>query len=212
MTVAGWLAQAEPLTRDEARELAREELSKEVYRAGEPSLSERIARAVLRWLGERLDDASRYVPGGKGGLALLVIVLTVVAILVLTGRAARRRAHDPLFGPGTDRSITAAEYRAQAERLAAAGDWKEAVRSRFRAIARELEERGVLDPRAGRTAGEVAAEAGAAAPQVSAVLRAAADAFGEVWYGDRPATPDHDRTVARADEQVRSSSLAVLPR
>ena len=81
--------------------------------------------------------------------------------------------------------MTAADYRAEAERFAAAQDWREAVRARFRAVIRELEQRGVLDPRPGRTAGEIAAEGGGAVPEIGNDLRRAARTFDEVWYGGR---------------------------
>ena len=64
--------------------------------------------------------------------------------------------------------LDAAGHRAAAEALAAQGHLAEAVRERLRAVVRALEERGVLDPRPGRTSGEVARDAGAAAPALAA--------------------------------------------
>ena len=83
---------------------------------------------------------------------------------------------------------SAAEHRADAERAAAAGDWEEAVRQRFRALVRALEERDVLDERPGRTADEAAAEAARSMPASAAELAWAARQFDDVAYGGRHAT------------------------
>jgi hypothetical protein len=105
--------------------------------------------------------------------------------------------------------VDAAEYRRRADEHAAAGRFAEAVRERMRAIVRELEQRGVLDPRPGRTADEVAREAGAVVPAVAGVLRAAAGIFDEVWYGGRRATPHSEALMRQADDRVRRAPLVV---
>jgi hypothetical protein len=79
----------------------------------------------------------------------------------------------------------------------------------MRAVVRELEVRGVLEPRLGRTADEVAAEAGAQVPGIGAPLRAAATIFDEVWYGGRPGTAEGYGAVRQVDEQLRHAALAV---
>ena len=61
------------------------------------------------------------------------------------------------------------------------------MRERLRAVVRDLEARGLLDPRPGRTAGEVARDAGAAVPALAEDLRRASIVFDEVWYGGRTA-------------------------
>ncbi|HEV2889694.1 MAG TPA: DUF4129 domain-containing protein, partial [Frankiaceae bacterium] len=102
------------------------------------------------------------------------------------------------------------EYRAEAERLAEKGQYKEAVRARFRAIIRELEQRAVLDPRPGRTAGEIAREGGAAVPAIGADLRAVAETFNLVWYGRHVATRTEYDTVRAADERIRHARLVAV--
>ena len=58
--------------------------------------------------------------------------------------------------------LTAAQHRATAESYAAEGNWAAAIRHRLRAVARQLEETGVLNPAPGRTANELARDAGTA--------------------------------------------------
>ncbi len=203
---------AEQLTRDGARDDARRELLKREYHVGEPSLLDRVTGWIIEKVAELVVEAINVVPGG--GVGLLILIAIVVALIV----ALRLGVHPGrLRDAVTDRrrgarSMTADDYRAEADRLAASGQWKDAVRARFRAIVRELEQRGVLDVRPGRTAGEIAREAAAAVPAISAPTRSAALVFDAIWYGDRPATAgDHD-ALRSADDAVRGARLAVLAR
>ena len=126
----------------------------------------------------------------------------VVAWAVLrVGGLRRNAARDAAGGlGGTVR--TAAEHRAEADRLATEGDWAEAVLERFRAVSRALEEDAVLVPQPGRTADEVAREAGAWLPGLSADLAAGAQLFDGVRYGGRPAGPDADTSLRALDAAV----------
>ena len=63
----------------------------------------------------------------------------------------------------------------------------------------------MLDPRPGRTAGEVARDGGAALPAVADGLRRGARVFDDVWYGGRPAGPEAYDVLVRLDEQVRDA-------
>jgi hypothetical protein len=210
--LATWLALVQQdLTRDGARAEAERELAKRIYHLDDPTLFERLISAVLRWLGRLIDSAASVTPGGGGGLLLLVLVIVALAIAARLGFGPLR-ARDLLADRRAGaRTRTAADYRAEAEALAQRGAWRDAVRARFRAVIRELEERGVLDPRPGRTAGEVAREGGAAVPVIAAQLRAAADVFDEIWYGGRPAGEPAYRRVGEVDDAVRGARLTTAP-
>ena len=87
--------------------------------------------------------------------------------------------------------------------MAARGDWAAAVRARLRAVVRTLEERGVINPRPGRTAAEVAAEAGQERPDLNEMLWDGALTFGAIWYGKRTATAEDDQVMRTLDAAVR---------
>lgn len=195
------------LSRDAAREAAREELSRPEYDAAQPPLPVRLVGRALRALGDLLDGAAAAVPGGRLGLVLLLLLLAGLVTVVLrrVRPAADRRTGRPLFAGAA--GLTAAEHRAQAEAAAAEGRWAEAVRERLRAVVRDLEARGVLDPQPGRTAGEVARDAGAAVPAVAADLRRAAVLFDEVWYGGRTADSSSYAVLVAVDERVGGSRM-----
>lgn len=193
------------LGRDEAAQLAREELAKQVYRDAGPGLVERLVRWLLEQAGRLLDGAAGVSPGGYSGLVvvLLLVAAAVVAVRLKVGPLGRRAAREEALFVG--RTRTAAQHRAAADAHAAAGAWAEAVRERLRAVVRSLEERAVLDERAGRTADEAAAEAGRALPSCAAGLRAAAVLFDEIWYGGRPAGPESYAALRDLDAQVQAT-------
>ncbi len=195
------------VTRDGARDEAQRELRKAIYHVGEPSPVQRLFSWLFRHVTEFLDRAIRVAPGGLPSLVgvIVVVVLLVVAIRLGLGPTHLRDAL-------TDRrrgaaARTAAEYRAEADRLAVRGEYKEAVRARFRAIIRELEERAVLDPRPGRTAGEIAREAGDVVPAIAAEVRSAAATFDAAWYGRLPTGQPEYATASAADERIRAARL-----
>jgi len=199
------------ISRDAAADAARRELSKAVYAAGRPSLEQRIIRWMVDKIFTALSDAASVVPGGAVGLVALAI-LVIVVVVVLVRRTGPLRttatADAPLFA-GRPRS--AREYRAAADTAAAAGAWGEAVRQRFRAIVRSIEERDILDDRPGRTAAEAATAAAAALPACADRLRAAAQAFDDVAYGGDPGSPHTDAELRELDRAVAAARPSLDP-
>ncbi|GAA1592712.1 DUF4129 domain-containing protein [Actinomadura kijaniata] len=199
----------EPIGRDEARELARRELEKPIYHRDRPSWLERAWDRFADWLRElfqRTADPNAH-GNGAGWISWVVIILVLVAAVALVAWVMRDRRNvrsdrDPLL---EDTPSTARDHRAEADRLAAAGSWPEAIRERLRALARDLEERAVLAPRPGRTADELAAEAGAALPELAEELRAGVRIFDDVWYGDRPGSAEAYAQVKTLDERVTAA-------
>ncbi len=186
---------------DAAHDAAQRELQKPIY--PKPSLTERL----IEWINElvyRLADAGARLPGGWFTLSVLLILLVVAIVVVI--RIARRTMRTnrgggfALFG---EHELSAAEHRATAEQYAAAGNWAAAIRHRLRAVARQLEDAGVLDAIPGRTATELARDAGKALPTLSAELTQAAISFNDVTYGERPGTESAYRMIADLDDHLR---------
>ncbi|PXX62985.1 uncharacterized protein DUF4129 [Nocardia tenerifensis] len=102
--------------------------------------------------------------------------------------------------PSPPRLGTAAEHRAAAENAARQRDFDSALRERFRAVLRGLEQRGVLEVRRSRTARETADDATTVLPlEVATEFHPAAHSFDEVVYGGRRATEDEYRRLEYAD-------------
>jgi hypothetical protein len=192
------------IDRDAAHDAAQRELAKPIY--PKASLTDRISE----WIDElifRLMLKGSSLPGGWFTIALLVtiaVVLIVVAVRIARRTMRTNRGADyALFG---STELSAAEHRATAERYAAQGVWAAAIRHRLRAIARQLEESGVLTPVPGRTANELARDAGVSLPGLAAELRDTAASFNDVTYGERPGTEAAYRQIADLDEHLRSHS------
>jgi Domain of unknown function (DUF4129) len=197
------------IDRDAAHQAAQAELSKPIYSKGS------AARQFVEWVNEllyRLLEKTASIPGGWLTVTVLVILLTI-AVVAAAGVARRTmrasRGGDYLLFEATQ--LTAAQHRATAEGYASQGDWAAAIRHRLRAVARQLEETGVLEPAPGRTANELARDAGAVLPHLGDELSQAATAFNDVTYGERPGTQSAYQMIVDLDDHLRSRSPATAP-
>jgi hypothetical protein len=188
------------IDREAAHEAAQRELAKPIY--PKPSLMDRLGE----WLQEliyRVIVKGASIPGGW--LTITVLAIVVLVAFIVAVRIARRtmqtnRGGDAgLFGI---HELSAAEHRATAEALAAQGNWAAAIRHRLRAVARQLEETGLLNPVPGRTANELARDAGELLPAFEGELRRAATVFNDVTYGEQPGTEPNYRMIADLDEAL----------
>lgn len=175
----------QPIGRQAAQRLARQELAKSMYHPRTP---------FLTWLHDQVDrlfnTANANVPGGWWAIVALIALAVIVVALVLArvgpvARSRRRDAPGPLRGPV---ALTAREHRELAERNAAAGDYSGAIEEYLRAMAAGIEERAILPPAPGRTAGELATQTGRLLPAHAADLAEAARLFDDVHYGGRVGT------------------------
>jgi hypothetical protein len=210
--ITSWLVQLARVPvqpdREQARSWAVEELSRREYQDARPGPLERLVTWFLDAL-DRLDVG----PGAPPFVTIVIVILLVGAfagyLRYRVGGLHRsaRRAGTTVF---SGEQITAAHHREAANRHAAAGQWDQAVVERFRAIARELEERALLSPQPGRTALEVAANGGQALPELATDLRAAARHFDDVSYGHLSVGPSADVALRELDDRLRAArSLAV---
>jgi hypothetical protein len=179
---------APPIGRQAGQRLARDELAKAVYHPHQ-SFAQWLLSHAASLLNRFFNGTSGVIPGGWWAMvalaALAVVVVAVIVRRIGPVARSRRTAAGALAGPAV---LTAREYREQAERSAAEGDYSAAILAYLRAIAAGLEERGVLIPDLGRTADELAAEAGRLLPGHAAELTAAARLFDDVCYGEQRGT------------------------
>lgn len=196
------------LDREAAQRAARHELSKQGYQDAKPPWTYRVVNWLFEQIDKALTRATEVVPGGALGLVLVVLLVGgLIALIVWRTRpSGLSRLGEALFALGT--TTTAAQHRARAEQAAAAQRWADAVRERLRAVARELESRGVVDPRPGRTADELAREAGRAVPSVAAALQRGVQVFDDVWYGGRTADASSYAVLVEVDRLVLEARLA----
>jgi hypothetical protein len=198
------------IDRDTAHDAAQRELAKPIY--PKASLTERLSE----WLDDllyRIAQEGAQLPGGWFTITLLLIVLAVAIVVAV--RVARRTMRTNRGGEHAlfdSHELTAAAHRATAEQFAAEGNWAAAIRHRLRAVARQLEEHGVLNPVPGRTATELAVDAGTALPDLGSELAQAATAFNDVTYGERPGTEPAYRMIVDLDHHLRSRGATTTNR
>lgn len=195
---------------DQAREWAERELADPVYAAAEPTALDRIARAVAEFFASLFSAEVPQLWGPWAAVAAAVIVAVVILAAFLvwgvpwaTGRA---RARTELFGAVEER--TAEELRRDAAARVARGDWDGAIVLRFRALARGLTERGIVDTPPGATVHAFARAAGGSFPAQADALEAAAAAFDDVRYLRRPGSPPLYERVAALDDALRAAQPA----
>lgn len=195
--------------RDAAHDAAQRELSKPIYP------KESIEQRFSDWLDDfiyRLVMKGSSIPGGWLTIALLVTLLAVaVVIAVHVARRTLRTSRGTEYRLFGATEFSAAEHRATAERYAAEGNWAAAIRHRLRAVARQLEETGVLNPVPGRTANELARDAGQSVPELRSELTTAATSFNDVTYGEQPGTESAYRSIADVDLRLGSRRAPVNP-
>lgn len=198
---------------DQAREWAEKELSDPSYQAAEPTFIDRIAQAVAKFLGDllRVPDTDGWGPAALIVIAVIVTALIVVAVLIWgRPRVANRAAPAARALFDDDDARSASELRADAAAAAARGEWDEAIVLRFRAFARGLGERGLVDPPPGATVRAFSREAARALPSLADALDDAATIFDDVRYLRRPGTAERYRVISDLDDAaVRARATPV---
>ena len=194
------------ISRLRGQELARRELARAIYR---PSLPARIWHDITHWLNSLLNTSSSGAPSWWG-LTLLAVALSAAVAFVLywlgPTRVNKLAADRAVIGAAP---LSAREHRDAADRLAAIGNYGGAIIERIRAIVVDLEARDVLLRRPGRTATELAAEAGGAFPAEAVELASAVRGFNDVRYGGRAGTEPGYRHVRDLD--VRLAAAPATP-
>jgi hypothetical protein len=175
--------------------VARRVLARPEYRPPSRSLLQR----VLDWTVERVARLLDALAGGGRAsvLAWTILAASVLALAVLAARFLRGVTSDPAVATAgrPQHRRTAAEWREEAEARERAGEWRLAVRCRWRGLVAAMAERGLVEEVAGRTAGEYRAAVARDLPGVAAPFAGATELFEQAWYGNRPTGPDE---VARA--------------
>lgn len=204
-----------PLTPDgdEARRLLLEELAKAKYQQRELNIIDRIINTLIEWFGNLGEGASAIPNLIVYAVGLLLIAAIVYAIIKFgvpkLNRSSKVRA-ETVFGDHDER--TSKELRQASEQAARASDWYQATILRFRAIARQMEERTVIDLAPSLTAQTFSAQLSTSFPQHAEGLAYVAAAFDQVRYLLRPGTEHDYHQLRQLDEQLEKSTPVMLQR
>lgn len=189
----------------QARSWVERELSRPAYQR---SLLERLVSG-LRDVWDALTRTASGASPWSAGAAIALLVVVVALLVAVAGRVRRERA------PGhAGRDVLAArerspeDHRAASERARSDGRFAEALVEAFRALASRSLRRGLVEPRPGLTAHELASDLIPAFPASTEPLRRSAALFDRVFYGEQDATPGDVDTVLDLDEALRTSRPA----
>ncbi len=178
-------------TRDpeRVRRAVREVLSRPEFRPPPKPLAQRVLEWLLERVGRLLSALTSSGAGALVGSGLLALAL--VAILLFALRLSRGVGRDPELAAARPAAARrpAADWRAEAETHERAGDWRQALRCRYRALIADLAARGLVDEIPGRTAGEYLLVVGRSVPAAAADFAGATDLFEAAWYGNRRTGP-----------------------
>ena len=200
---------------DEVSARVEEIMSRPEFEYG-PSWFDQLAE----WIGKQLErlfgdlEVGEPAQGGQflGGIGHFVawfliiaaaIAVIAVVIYVIVQRTAPRDVDDT---PATESEIehrrAAAEWRSDAERLEAEGEWKLALRARYRELVRTLTDRRQLPDVAGRTTGELRVDLERTTPSAATDFDTASLLFELAWYADVPTGPDESARFREAATSV----------
>jgi hypothetical protein len=177
----------------EIRRRARDILSRPEFQAKPKSLYQR----VLDFVADRTGRVLELLLGGGRSSAVgwIIVVAVLVAVGFLVVRLVRNRmAAGPSSRPDdpvvTEPRRPAADWRAAALAHEQRGEWRLALRCRYRALIADLAGRGVVEEIPGRTAGEYRDEVRLSSPEAAEPFGTATRLFERAWYGNVPTDSD----------------------
>lgn len=192
-------------TAEQARRAAHDVLSRAEFREPAKPLLDRARDALFDFLGRML---ARILEGATGSpIGWLVVAIVVAVLVALTVRFVRSVQRDPevdavAAGGLGARRRTGREWRAEANALESSGNWRAALRCRYRALVADLAARGLVDEVPGRTSGEYRAEVASNAPTVSREFASATSLFEAAWYGGESTGADDAATFRTLESAV----------
>jgi hypothetical protein len=200
-----------PVDPEAAREAARDILSGAEYAEPEPTLVER----AVEWVGEQLGSFFGTLSGGGPGSAIgwFVLVVLLVGAAWLVVRAARvpgvaSPATDPDVRYGTEARWDAEVWLAEAERLAAAGDHRGALRCRHQAMLARMVDARLVDEAPGRTVDEYRRLLSGRLPHLGPALTDLTLRFERTWYGGEAAGAGELDAFSRSCRTVEAGAGA----
>jgi hypothetical protein len=184
------------------KQAARAILARPEFQLTPPSPVERLRAWIGRELSSLIENALGFGPHGiLGALIALVLLGGLVFIIV---RAVRATGSNPVrdgFVVG-GRCRPPEDWLAEAARREAEGDWRGALRCRYRGLIAELARRGLIEEIPGTTTGEYRRVVSANLPTGSKDFGGVTELFELAWYGDEPTDAETAASFRSLSERV----------
>jgi hypothetical protein len=193
------------------KEKADQILNDSQFRTGSKNLAER----VVDWLLDQIRVPFSAAAGGNQvvGFVILIVFLGVLVYVlsrIRFGMPASVTNKDDTLDIDIEEDRPADVWRADAEQAEASGQWKLALRARYRWLLGELIDREMLVNVPGRTPGEYRTDMARVLPNQAAAFATATDLFERAWYGNEPTGPDENHRFRSCAEQVLAAAERVL--
>lgn len=189
--------------------------AKEIFSRGEFRRSKSLIERFVDWLAERL--GGQPTPDGFQQNGWLNVVIWTVLIALAIGLVsfiiwlivkrkprAKRLKTSPELVVERDRSHS--EWADEASQLEASGDWKGAIRCRYRELVAVLVQRRLVESVPGRTTGELRQDLSASHPAVAREFSEATLLFELPWYGHLDTGPAENAAFKQLAERVLAAA------
>jgi hypothetical protein len=181
---------------------ADEILARPEFQPEPKGLVERVLDAVGDAIGDLFDA---LITGGGSSLVAWGILAVVVGVIVfLLVRLGRTVQGNPMLAAtvDSDHRRPSVEWLRDAQQHEARGEWRDALRCRYRALVSDLIARRLVPDVPGRTSGEYRREVAEAVPAVAGDFAGATELFELAWYGDRDTGPEDNARFRELADRV----------
>lgn len=210
------LIAAAPPGRDEVRRVTDEVFSRREFDES-PGWLERF----LNWLSGRFPKGGASGSGAFNAAGNLLFYVLLVFLLAVIGFIVWQVARNWVRRPKIDDDEievdegeperSTKEWKLEAERLEAAGEWREALRCRYRELIGRLIDRSALPPIPGRTTLELRGDLHRTSPAADRAFDGASQLFEMAWYADLPTGPEENRRFVALAAEVLAAPVDAHP-
>ena len=190
------------------KDKARQILSDGQFHTGS---SKSVMRRIIDWLSKQLKVPFSAASGGNTVLGFVILVVFLAALAYVVSRIrfgvpSSAKPDKVSLDIDVEEDRPADVWRSEAEQAEADGQWKLALRARYRWLLGELIERQVLVNVPGRTPGEYRIDLARMIPDQSAPFASATDLFERAWYGNEATGPQENQRFRACAEQVMAAT------
>ena len=195
-----------------ARDKAKEILRDSQFQSGS---SKSVMQRIVDWILDQIRLPFSNAAGGNTVVGFVILIVFLVALGYVVSRIRLRlptlaHSEDAVIDIDVEADRAADTWRAEAEQAEAAGQWKMALRARYRWLLGELIERQLLVNVPGRTPGEYRGDFARILPDQALPFTSATDLFERAWYGNEATGSEENQRFRAYAEQVIGAADRVL--
>jgi hypothetical protein len=196
---------------DAVKDKADQILSDSQFRSNSKSIAER----VVDWIFEQLRVPLSSATGGNSVVGFVILIVFLAGLVYVVSRLrfgmpASANSDDGAPDIDIEEDRPADVWRTDAEKAEAVGEWKLALRARYRWLLGELIDRQLLVNVPGRTPGEYRTDMARVLPEHASAFATATDLFERAWYGNEPTGPDENQRFRACAGQVLTAAERAL--